>query len=126
GGLMDPATSLLGRSGHALLLDCGTEEYRHVPLPPELAIVVFDSGVRHRLEDSGYARRRSELERALPALEGRRPMSVSVAEAEAAARAAGVDDTAARRLRHVVSENERVRRCVEALERRGGPDLAAL
>jgi galactokinase len=125
-GLMDPATSLLGRSGHALLLDCATEDYRLVPLPPGLAIVVFDSGIRHELEHSGYADRRRELERALAALGGRGPATVSPAEAEAEARAAGVDETALRRLRHVVSENERVRRCVAALERPGGADLATL
>ena len=34
-GLMDPASALLGRRGHALLLDCATEEHRLVPLPPE-------------------------------------------------------------------------------------------
>ena len=34
-----------------------------MPLPPGLAIVVFDSGVRHELEHSGYADRRAELER---------------------------------------------------------------
>ena len=86
-GLMDPAAVLLARRGHALLLDCGTEEYRHVPLPPGLAIVIVDSGVRHALEDSGYADRRAEVERGDP-----------------------------RRMRHVVSENERVRRTVTALE----------
>jgi galactokinase len=86
-GLMDPAAVLLARRGHALLLDCGTEEYRHVPLPPGLAIVVVDSGARHALEDSGYADRRAEVERGDP-----------------------------RRMRHVVSENERVRRTAAALE----------
>jgi len=44
-GLMDPAVSILGRHGQALLLDCGTEEHRLVRLPAELAIVVVDSGV---------------------------------------------------------------------------------
>jgi galactokinase len=125
-GLMDPATSLLGRRDHAVLLDCGTEEHRLVPLPPGIAIVVLDSGVRHALEDSGYATRRAELERALDAIGVRRPSDLTVAEAEAAARAAGVDEVASRRLRHVVSENERVRSCVAALERAGGPDLEAL
>jgi galactokinase len=125
-GLMDPATSLLARRGHALLLDCGTEEHRLVPLPPELAIVVFDSGVRHELEHSGYATRRAELERGLVVLGGRRPSAVRVAEADAAARAAGLDEVATRRLRHVVAENERVRRCVAAFETPGGPDLATL
>jgi galactokinase len=125
-GLMDPATALLGRRGHALLLDCGTEEYRHVPLSNGLAIAVLDSGVRRELEHSGYADRRTELERGLAALGGRLPTAVTVAEAEEAARDAGLDAVAARRLGHVVSENERVRRCVAALEAPGGPDLEAL
>jgi galactokinase len=86
-GLMDPACALLARRGHALLLDCGSEDYRHVPLPEGLAVVVVDSGVRHSLEHSGYAERRAEVERGDP-----------------------------RRLRHVTSENERVRRVVALLE----------
>jgi galactokinase len=86
-GLMDPAASLLGRRGHALFLDCGSEEYRQVVLPRSLALAVVDSGVRHDLEVSPYAVRRSEVEQGDP-----------------------------RRLRHVVSENERVRRVVDALE----------
>jgi len=86
-GLMDPASALLARRGHALLLDCGSEQYRHVRLPESLAVVVVDSGVRHSLEHSGYAERRAEVERG--------------------------DE---RRMRHVASENERVRRVVAALE----------
>jgi galactokinase len=121
-GLMDPAASLLGRRGHALLLDCGTEQYRLVPLPTDLAVVVLDSGVRHSHEHSGYAARRTELERALPALGGSRPSEVTVEAAEAAALAAGVDEIARRRLRHVVSENDRVRACVRALEAPGDLD----
>jgi galactokinase len=93
-GLMDPACVLLARRGHALLLDCGSEEYRHVPLPAGVAIVVIDSGVRHALEYSGYAERRAEVERGDP-----------------------------RRIRHVTSENERVRRVVSALE---AGDVSAL
>jgi galactokinase len=125
-GLMDPASSLLGRKGHALLLDCGTEEHRLVPLPPGIALVVFDSGVRHALEVSGYGDRRFELERALSAIGTDRPSSLSADEAAAKAAAAGVDDVARRRLRHVVTENERVREVVAALERPGGADLPEL
>jgi galactokinase len=125
-GLMDPATALLARRGHALLLDCGKAEYRPVPLPAGLAIVVLHSGVGHALEHSGYATRRAELERGLAALGDRSPTQVTVAEAEAAAHASGIDKVATRRLRHVVSENERVRGCVAALEAPAGPDLAVL
>jgi galactokinase len=125
-GLMDPAVCLLAHRGHALLLDCATEEHRLIPVPSDLAVVVLDSGVRHSLEHSGYATRRAELERALPALGGAGPSHVTVKEAEQAARDAGVDEVARRRLRHVVSENGRVRECVRMLEARDGPDRGAL
>jgi galactokinase len=88
GGIMDQAVALLARSDHALLLDCSTLEYRHVPLPAGLALVVVHSGVTRRLDESAYAQRRAELE-------------------------AGD----ARRRRHFETENERVLRVVEALER---------
>jgi galactokinase len=93
-GILDQAASLLARAGHALLLDCGTLEHRWVPLPDDLEIVVLDSGERRSLGGSGYGDRRRELEAGDP-----------------------------RRMRHVRSENERVRETVTALER---GDLAAL
>ena len=85
-GIMDQAASLLGREGHALLLDTGTLAYEHVPLPPQLALVVVDSGQKRRLEGTGYATRKRELEEGHP-----------------------------KRRRHVETENERVRATVEAL-----------
>jgi Galactokinase len=36
-GVMDQFAAALGRRGHALLLDCGTLEYRAVPFPEELS-----------------------------------------------------------------------------------------
>jgi galactokinase len=87
-GILDQAASLLGRAGHALLLDCGTLEHRWIPLPDDLAILVLDSGERRELGASGYAERRRELEGGDP-----------------------------RRARHVETENERVRETMAALER---------
>lgn len=85
-GLMDQAASLLGRAGHAVLLDTGSLSYEYVRLPQELALVVVHSGVGRSLAQSGYADRKRELE---------------------------AGDV--RRLRHVRSENVRVRAVVEAL-----------
>jgi galactokinase len=87
-GILDQAASLLGRAGQALLLDCGTLEHRWVPWPDDVAILVLDSGERRALESSGYGDRRRELESADP-----------------------------RRVRHVETENARVRETVAALER---------
>jgi len=93
-GILDQAASLLGRAGSALLLDCGTLVHRWVPLPDDVAILVLDSGEKHAHEGSGYADRRRELEAGDP-----------------------------RRVRHVETENGRVRETVDALER---GDVAAL
>jgi galactokinase len=99
-GILDQAASLLGRAGHALLLDCGTLEHRHVAFPDDVAILVLDSGERRSLQTSGYGDRRRELEAGDP-----------------------------RRVRHVETENERVRKTVAALEqgdaRALGPLFAA-
>jgi galactokinase len=96
-GILDQAASLLGRDGQALLLDCGTLERRWIDLPPELGILVVDSGERHSLESSGYADRRAELEAGDP-----------------------------RRVRHVAGENERVLELVKALERNDVQALGSL
>jgi galactokinase len=85
-GIMDQAASVLGRAGHALLLDCGALVYEHVPLPDELVLVVLDSGVRRSLGDGRYADRRREVEAGEP-----------------------------KRIRHVESENGRVHESVDAL-----------
>ena len=123
-GLMDPAVILMGRRGCAFLLDCATEEHRPVPLPPDLEIVVLDSGVRHRLADSGYATRLTELEAALAAIGRTDAHGLDVAEATELAHRAGLTGVELRRLRHVVAENERVRACVAALE--SGTDVEAV
>jgi galactokinase len=86
-GIMDQAVSVLGVAGHAILLDTASLEHRAIPLPPDLALVIVDSGVRHSLEHSGYAERRAELERGDP-----------------------------RRVRHVTTENVRVREVVDVLK----------
>lgn len=105
-GIMDQAASLLGRAGHAVLLDCGTLDHRHVPLPTDHVLLIVDSGVRRELEASAYGQRTEELRSALPVLGGRRPADVDLAELDGLV--AGLEDVPARRLRHVVSENARV------------------
>jgi galactokinase len=101
-----------------MLLDTATLERRHVPLPADLALIVVDSGVRRRLEDTAYAQRRREIEAAVALLGGRLPRDVSPADAVATLRRAGAGDLLQRRLRHLVRENQRVREVADLLERR--------
>jgi galactokinase len=121
-GIMDQAVSLLGVAGHAVLLDTATLRHEPVPLPTGHVLLVVDSGVSHALEGGEYAQRRAELERATG---GADVGDLSAEDAERLIVARCIDDVAARRLRHVVGENARVREVVEAL-RADPPDLDAV
>jgi len=110
-GILDQAACLLGREGSALLLDCATLEHRLVAVPPEAALLVVDSGVQRSLEHTAYAQRRRELERALAAVDAGRSTAATLDDL------ARLDGVSQRRLRHVVTENDRVRRLAAALER---------
>jgi galactokinase len=121
-GVMDQATSTLARAEHLLLLDTGSLEYEHVRFSDELALVIVDSGVPRRLEHSGYADRRRELLEAVAALDGRDPGSLSVADVDEL----GLPAVPARRLRHVVSENARVRETAALLRNPAGVELDRL
>jgi galactokinase len=106
-GIMDQAAAVLGRAGHAILLDTGSLEHELVELPPELALVVVDSGVSRSLERSAYAARQRELEQAL----SREPSPPGQVRGPG-------PETLARRRRHVETEIMRVREVVEALRGR--------
>jgi len=123
-GILDQAASLLGRADHAIELDCRTLEHSTVPLPQDLALCVLDSGVRRTLEGSGYGQRRDELEGSLGVLGDRRPAEVDPDELPALT--AELPDVPRRRLRHVVTENVRVRDTVAALESDDRPALGRL
>lgn len=121
-GIMDQAASILGRRDNAVLLDCSSLEHRFVPLPEDQDLLIVDSGVRRTLERTPYADRIAELREALPALKGRRPADIDPDDVEDIL--SHVEDGVPRkRLRHVLSENHRVRAAEIAL--RDG-DLSSL
>jgi galactokinase len=112
-GIMDQLASALGVRDHALLIDCRSEEVTPVPLPPQAAIVVADTGVKHALASSAYNERRAESEEAARRFGVRTLRDVSVTEF--ARRSATLPEPLRRRARHVVGENARVLATVVAL-----------
>jgi galactokinase len=115
-GILDQAACLLGARERAILLDCDTLEHRLIRVPADAALLIVDSGVARSLENTAYAERRSQLEHALRLVGAVRSTDVDTTVL------AGLDAVSARRLRHVVTENERVRRFAVAFE---AGDLAA-
>src|SRR5579864_2511048 len=53
-GIMDQFTACFGQAKHALPLDCRSLEYRPLPLPAGVELVICDSGVRHELAGGEY------------------------------------------------------------------------
>ncbi len=120
-GIMDQLISATGRAGHAMLIDCRSLELQPAPLPGGVAVVVLDTAMRRGLVDSAYNERRSQCEAAAKVFRVRALRDVSLAEL--AGTDGQLDATTHRRAQHVISENERTVRAVEAM--RCG-DIAAL
>lgn len=129
-GIMDQSASLLGRRDHAVFLDCRSLDSDLVPLGFDeagLAVLIIDTGVSHSHATGGYASRRVACERGAAALGVASLREVTVDDL---GRAAGLlDDETLRRVRHVVTENQRVLDTVETLRQQGplaiGPLLDA-
>lgn len=120
-GGLDQASALRCRRDHALLVDFGRDgAARHVAASlGDLALLVIDTRAPHRLVDGQYGARRASCVRAaeilgVPAL----GVLTSVEGVAGRLRASGDPDaeTLVRRVRHVVSENARVREVAALLE----------
>ncbi len=118
-GIMDQLVSVLGRRGHALLIDCRTLEATPVPLDTnDVSVVVCDSMVRHELASSEYNVRRAECERGVELLREKLPDTAELRDVTLVAfkqHEAILPEPIRRRCRHVVTENERTLRAAASL-----------
>jgi len=113
-GLLDQATSVFGRADHLVHLDCQSEQIRMILFPAGYALVIADSGVKHNLVQSQYNTRREECAAAARALGVANLREVTPELLRAAGES--LDPVLSRRAAHVVGENDRVWRAVEALQ----------
>ncbi len=120
-GIMDQYISALGRTDHALLIDCRTLEPELVPLSLGTArVVVCDTRVKHQLASSEYNVRRAECERgvallaqALPGIRALRDVTLEQLRQQAQR----LPELVFKRCHHVVTENDRTLRAAAALAR---------
>ncbi|WP_238006081.1 galactokinase [Dactylosporangium sp. AC04546] len=116
-GIMDQAASTLCRAGHALFLDCRSLATEQVPFDVAeagLAVLVIDSKAPHAHVTSEYAARRRSCEDAAKLLGVTALRDVDVAGLDDAL-AQLDDEVMRRRVRHVVTEDQRVLDTVAAL-----------
>jgi galactokinase len=124
-GIMDQFSTLLGRPGCALLLDCRSLRAEWVPLDdPSVSVLIVNSRVKHALADGAYAERRAQCEAAAHALGVPALRDATLDRLEHAR--AGLDPVLYRRARHVITENDRAVRAAAAIRASDWPEVGRL
>ncbi|GID94408.1 galactokinase [Amorphoplanes digitatis] len=116
-GIMDQSASIRCEQGRALFLDCRTLEVEQIPFDlaaAGLAILIINSNAPHQHVDGEYGARRRSCEEAarilgVPALRDVHPGELDEALTKLD------DEVMRRRVRHVVTEDQRVLDTVEQL-----------
>jgi len=123
-GFLDQLASVYGHANEALLIDMRDQAMRTIPLPSTVELAVIDSGTRHEHATGGYNQRREECEDAARHLGvaslrevDERPLDTILER---------LPSPLDRRVRHVVTENSRVRKAVAALGANDDARLGAL
>ena len=125
-GIMDQFASAMGKKDHAVLLNCGTLEYEYVPLElGDHVLVLANTKKKHALGDSKYNERRHEVTIGLELMNaafGRNAEHLcdytmaDFDEAGITLEKAVPDPIIRKRVKHVISENDRVKEAVEVLK----------
>jgi len=128
-GIMDQFVSLFGEAHKALLLDCRSLEFRLLPLPDNVRLIICNTMVKHALASSAYNERRAQCEAGvkhlaqfLPHVTALRDVTIEELEQHRA----GLSEVVYRRCRHVITENARVLSAADALERSDLPAFGRL
>lgn len=119
-GILDESASLFGRKDAAVFLDCRSLENEVVELGFEqagLALLVINTRVTHSHATGGYAERRASCERGAAELGVTSLRDLSIDDLPRAEQV--LDNETFRRVRHIVTENERVLDTVRMLRAEG-------
>lgn len=126
-GIMDQMASMLGEPDAAIFLDCRTLDANLVQVgiaEAGLAILVMDTRVKHAHSTGGYGERRAACERGAAIMGAPSLRDVSVDDLPRAQEL--MDDVTFRRVRHVVTENQRVLDTVRVLREGSARDIGDL
>jgi galactokinase len=118
-GIMDQFISVHANRNHALSLDCRTLEFRQLPIPAGVQLVICNTMVRHSVAAGKYNERRAECEAAarffgehVPGVRTLRDVTPADFEKFGGQLPAVIQ----KRCRHVLTENSRVLQAANALQ----------
>lgn len=118
-GIMDQFASACGVENKLLLLDCRSLEWKTIPLPEDLSIVIADTTVRRKLTSGEYNKRRFACEEAVRLLQEDLPNIKSLRDVSVEdfnRLAIKLPEEVSKRARHVVEEIERSKQAEALLE----------
>ena len=114
-GIMDQFSSVFGKSGELMLLDCSSQAIKPVPFDDQnVSVLIINSNVEHELAGGQYAKRRDQCESALKAIGKTSWRDVLPENLEQARTSLSEDQYACGR--HVVTEIERTLQAAAAFE----------
>ncbi len=119
-GIMDQFASAMGKANHAIFLDCKEMDYKLIPLKMDgCKLVITNTNKKHSLASSAYNERRSECEKGFEILKKSLPEitclgDVSVEMFEKVKHTVD-DEIVLKRITHVIYEDDRVLRSIDAL-----------
>lgn len=120
-GIMDQFASAMGKKNQVIFLDCKDLSFKLVPCEMDgYKIVIANTNKKRSLADSKYNERRSECEAGFAILQGAIPSAtclgdISLEQFEAH-QSLIKDETIRRRVEHVIAEDDRVLRSIDALK----------
>ncbi len=124
-GIMDQFSSVLCQRDSLMLLDCRSQSVEQVALQdPDIAILIANSNVKHKLTGGEYAQRRAECEQSAKTLGVETLRDATLEQIEAAV--AELGDANYHRAKHVVSEIARTVQAVNAIRESRWSDVGQL
>jgi galactokinase len=113
-GIMDQFSSVFGKDGELMLLDCRSQEITAVPfVNDDVTLLIANSNVKHKLNGGEYAERRSQCDAALQKIGKASWRDVTMEDVQACRDQLSGPEY--RRATHVVGEIARTTQAAEAL-----------
>lgn len=130
-GIMDQFASAMGKKDNAILLDCATLKYEYLPLKLDgYKLVLGNTKKKRALGESKYNERVSECAEGLRILQQYLPNKKNLCDITSDEyeqyKSKIENDTIRKRVTHVITENDRVLKAVDALKRNDLVELGRL
>jgi galactokinase len=119
-GILDQYSSVFGKRGCALLLDCRSLTHIEIGIPPDIKVVICDTNVPRNLSESAYGKRQQETIEGTKLLRKLNPGIIALRDVNSPLfeeLKGSLPDTIRKRSQFIVEENQRVLEFTAAMMR---------